>query len=1317
VTGPVKRWRRRGKRLALGLLGLVVVGVSAGLLALANLDARPMKGWIRGAAKDRGIALDFARGRVTLGGLRMQQLVVGSPAADAELAPALFSIGSMEGSWSLWSRRVDELVIRDVAITIVRDPDGTTSLDRWLAGMPEAPEEEAEPLSRLTRAIFPAPLEARVRIEGVKVTLHDRLGPGQVRTLELTGPSLAAALSEGELKLVIGPSPVALVMRGAGVAPGAPPRQAKLSMGGEVSLAATGRGRFTLLATLDEQSLAPALPPVKEVLALAGTIDFLESEQRTEVKLEHLRLLDGAAQLTAHAQLLDVISAERPPQLLPVLEAAALRLDLVALAKAVPPELGPVEVEGEPLVAEVKQAALAPVPRGQLSMSGELALLRWREIEIKGLGLAAKAAPLDGSAAATPVPGAPAPPAPPADALLAGGLRAELAVPIAQLTMPGLTVTGVEVRLTATRPAGAVAASADPLAGVWPLQLHATTTVTSVVTPAERVQGLSLEASATAHSLRSLDADVRAAITDVAAAGASVQGLALEAQTRGFQLDPLTPLRSTGEVTAKGSLSALRDATGKRAQGVSFTANAQLAGAAPATAALTLDAKRFTVPGLAQRLGPSFAGGPLTAKVAIPRLELDAADPAQSRGQAQVTAGYGRATVEATVEGSARSVAWKLAAKAPRLGPATAVSASSSGTLGVATQAILHDTSIDLGAVVTESAALRGARVRIQSSGDLARHQGTIDVALAGVTAAGKSLGAPELAIALSVDRRAPSLELHVKGDVPATDLRLTAAISSARPHALRWKAKGKVSGLAALAPFLPPGTDWQRLAVELEGGGELRGVVTAVRQGVPVLALDPATTARGRQTLAVTVKDLHYQDLAFTSADVDAMTLRADVGLADTRTATLDLEIPAFSARASGASLGAEALAVRLEASFTPRRAAERGADPLASPLAGDLDAKLSVRARSARQSALPWYAVAAPELSLSVKGDVTQKLALAMQLKNPGAGTAIELSGDLERELGDSTSGVIGRSSLAVTGKLAQDLGALGAAPETLRAQGELEMPFRIESGDLSLFRATARLILRDVSVELPAKKLRAARISGELPVVQEIVLGRAGPELVGQGERGLFSQVRFPDYRPFADAADYLSIGELTYQGKSYGPLAGNARVDRDVVAMDQLEMTALGGKITGQCLAQLRGRDTQLAFRGKLTGIRPSVPRLIKGDVAAAPTGDKLDANVAITVTPYRYDLEGRAEIVRIGKDHLLALLDLWDPYRADIAANRVRLALKVGYPEQVRLHFSRGFASLAIDLGGIAGIVRIDEIRGIPIGPALAHWLAPILEQP
>lgn len=1297
----------------LALLGLALLLVGLALVALAYLDVRPMKGWIVGAAQQQGVRLDFDRARVTLGGLRLRNLKVASPAHDAALAPQLFTIGAIDGSWSPFSRRLDALVIRELTITIVRDPDGTTSLDRWLAELPPPEPEPERPLSQLARALVPPGLEAHARIEGVKVIVIDRLSASAARTATLTGLTAAADLAGGELKVALGPGAVSLHVAGAG-----PARELALWLSGALRLAAGGHGSALLDARLDRQSISPALPAVTQLLSLAATFDFLPAERRTRVQVEKLQLLDGAAALTAKAILEDAASPLAAVR--PLLEEGDLRLDLVALAKAVPPELGPLELEGEPLVASLRQAALAPGPQGTLTASGKLVRLRWRDVQVKNASLSATARPLQTENAG-----------PRLDPLSAG-LRAELRLPVEELALPGLTVRGVEATFSVERQPssdGPVRLDA-PLQRLWPLEVTTTVKVASVTAPARAVQEVSLTGKAQV-SERRIDATAQLGVQRVSGA-AALQGLTADLEAK-LALGPpgAPPLAATGAVTMRGQLASFRDAAGKRAQDVAFAARAQLAGAAPAEASLTVDARRFAVAGLGQSLGPAFAGGPLHAEVLADELVLDPSDVTRSRGKARLAAKYGGATVSAEAAGSLAAVSWQATAAVPTLGPlapqtqaarVSDVRLTSRGKAELAAGLRLeHDTQLDVAGVTTRTAAMRGVHVHAVTSGTTLQHGGEIRIALDSIQSAGHSLGKAELVLSPKVDLTKPSLELGLRGDEPATDLTFTAAVGSrAASYPVRWAARGTVGNLAPFAAFLPLGPDWKQLAVEVEGSGSATGVIAGMRGGMPVMARDPAATARGTQKLALTVRELHYRDVNLTSADIAAMTVKAEVSLGDDqaarRTAVVEVAVPALAAISRGVKLGAEALAMRLEASFAARRAPP-GA--VADPLAGELTAKLTVKADKARQTALPWYALAQPELVLSVAGDLTQKLAVALQLMNPGAGTKLALEGDLERnleELRDPTTGVLGRTSLAMHGTLEQKLDSLDAAPATLKARGHLAMPFQIESGDLTLFRATAKLELRDVAVELPAKKLRVAQVRGELPVTQEIVLTAAGPVLVGQGERGLFSQLRFPDYRPFSSTADYLSIGELTYQGKSYGPVAGNARVDRDVIAIDQLELIALGGKITGQCLAELRGKDTQLTFRGKLTGIQPSVPALLNGE-KPAPSGDKLDANTAVTIAPYRYGLEGRTEIVRIGRAHLLALLDLWDPFRADIAANRVRLALKVGYPEQVRLHFSRGFASLSIDLGGVAGLVRIDEIRGIPIGPALAHWLAPILEQP
>jgi translocation and assembly module TamB len=548
------------------------------------------------------------------------------------------------------------------------------------------------------------------------------------------------------------------------------------------------------------------------------------------------------------------------------------------------------------------------------------------------------------------------------------------------------------------------------------------------------------------------------------------------------------------------------------------------------------------------------------------------------------------------------------------------------------------------------------------------------------------------LDVTASADLSRGALDIRLQGAAPAADVHLTALIDPARR--VHWQVKGRLAGLAAASAVLPPGPDWSRLAVEIDGRGVASGIVARVVGGVPELVADPASSLRGHQALTVTVRDAHYADAALNRADVDAATLKAEVDLSATRTAMVALDVPALAAVSQGVKLGARALAVRLDATLGGH----------------GVNAKLSVKAKSATQSAVPWYGIEDPAIEVTVAGDPDATLALAMHVANPGGATAFDLQGDLERGHTSPAAGVVARNSLALEGVLVQGLDRLAAAPGTLAARGQIKVPLRIESGDLTLFRTSARIGLDHVAVDLPAAKVRLTDINGELPVVQEIVIGPEGVQRVGQGEHGPFSQLRFPDYRPFAGDVDYLSIGGIDVNGMAFGPVAGNARIDHDIAALDQLELNALDGKITGQLLAELRGLDTRLVFRGKLTGLRAPAPGKTRADGR-----EPLDANLAIALTPYRYGLEGRAELVRIGRDHLRALLDVWDPYHADVAVNRVRLALLAGYPKQVRLQFASGFAALAIELGGLAGLVRIDELRGLPIGPALARYLAPVLE--
>lgn len=1183
---PMARRRRWLRRILLGLIGLVVLCVGLALLVANNLEWGPVKRFVQRQARAQGLDIDYDSAGATLGGVKMRGLRLRMPPADAALAPAMVSIGRIDGRWSPFSRRIDELVVSDVHITLVVDADGTTSVDRLVAGMPQRPPTPPRPPSQLLQAV-PKGLAANVRVEGVTVTLIPRGGGDKLR---LEGVQAAAQLgADGRLALAVGPTELRLA-RGE--------RGAVATVAGHVEADAAGHVRAALEVTLARQDLAPALPKVERVVDFSAAAELVPGDRRTHVRVERLRLLDGAATLAADADLRDTDGGG----VRAIVHTAWGRADLQALARAVPPELGSLTVEAEPLEFSASELELSP-PRGRLAATGKIALLRWRDAEVRGLDLAVHA---------------------------------------------------------------------RPERGAW----HARIAVADATVAGQRAQGVTADLDGTIHGPRSFDAQAAVDVDRFDAAAVVAERIHVDVRADALALaDPA--LASTGKVTAKGRLAAVALARGPRAVDVTFRAGATLG--APARADLDIDAAKLFVPAL-----PELAGRPAHVGVDATRVDLDAAAPARSRGEAKLAASYGDVKVEGTVAGSAAEATWDVTAQAERVGPARKIAAASKGKLG---ERIEQDTTVSAASVAAGAAAVRGLTARVTSTGTLRRHEARIAATFESAVVRDRDLGAAKLDAVVAADVDARRVDVKLTGTSPQADLHVLAELDAG--NALRWEAQGRIARLGALAAFLPEGVNGRRASVEVSGKGTLTGVVRGVRDGVPVLAPEPTATARGKQLVELKLRDVHVRRADETRVDLDALTLRAELDLGAARRAVVDVDVPSVTATSSGATVEVDGLTVHVDA---------------AQAKDGRVTAALGVKAKSARQTVLAAYPVRDAELSVTVAGDPEVALSVGARVTNPGAGTAFEVAGELEQTAEPAENALFGRHSLTLDGRIDQRLDDLTAAPDLLRARGKVSVPFQVESGDLTLYRVSAKVALDDVTVELPDRKVRLADVRGEIPVVQELLFAPAGMRRVGSGEHGLYPRLRFGDQQPFLGSADYLSVGEVRIGERTFGPIAGNLRVDHDVFSVDQLEMAALGGKITGQCLVEVAGRDTAMSFRGKVTGIRPS-----SGD-------DRLDANAALTLVPYRLGLEGRVEIVRIGRDHLYDLLEVWDPYHADVSANRIRFGLKLGYPKQVRLHFLHGFGSLAVELGGLAGVVRIDEIQGVPIGPAMERYLAPILEE-
>ncbi len=207
--------------------------------------------------------------------------------------------------------------------------------------------------------------------------------------------------------------------------------------------------------------------------------------------------------------------------------------------------------------------------------------------------------------------------------------------------------------------------------------------------------------------------------------------------------------------------------------------------------------------------------------------------------------------------------------------------------------------------------------------------------------------------------------------------------------------------------------------------------------------------------------------------------------------------------------------------------------------------------------------------------------------------------------------------------------------------------------------------------------------------------------GPRLVPVAANA-FSRERFEDQQPLVAGTAFVRVKRLAFGDAVIGPLGASVRVERNTLALERFEMTALGGSVGGRCFVDLRGADTRVDFRGDVTGL------------AVAADKKPLDAHIAIRLKPWRRTLDGRVDVARTSAEQVRLMLDLYDPYQENVSANRARQSLGLGSPRSVRTRFHDGLASVALDLGGLGAAVRVDEIRGVPIAPMLEKSLLPKL---
>lgn len=350
-------------------------------------------------------------------------------------------------------------------------------------------------------------------------------------------------------------------------------------------------------------------------------------------------------------------------------------------------------------------------------------------------------------------------------------------------------------------------------------------------------------------------------------------------------------------------------------------------------------------------------------------------------------------------------------------------------------------------------------------------------------------------------------------------------------------------------------------------------------------------------------------------------------------------------------------------------------------------------------------------------------------LQLSSQQNGTLVELNAALDLRPSEQTRGLEGVASarslaeaapllekpelqgvvqiqggqvLALQGTLSQALEPLSHQPEQLQGTGILRAHVQLESPDQQFVRLRSQIQMEQVSLKMPQTSLNLEGLNGRIDVEEAFRQTAKGWELVLSDQRNLFTRASFSEIQPFLETESYFSADKIQYQDLIFESLSGNLQIEQDQLRLDQLETSFKEGLLTGQLLIDYAPQESHVLFRGNATQLKLSSAR------------ERFDANFALGLSTRKLDLQGQMQVVRIGQKTLIESLDLFDPYHEDVTYNRVRKGLQVGYPEFVRLRFEYGLMSAQLKLGGAASTLRIDELKGIPVGPLLSSTLSPYL---
>ncbi len=270
---------------------------------------------------------------------------------------------------------------------------------------------------------------------------------------------------------------------------------------------------------------------------------------------------------------------------------------------------------------------------------------------------------------------------------------------------------------------------------------------------------------------------------------------------------------------------------------------------------------------------------------------------------------------------------------------------------------------------------------------------------------------------------------------------------------------------------------------------------------------------------------------------------------------------------------------------------------------------------------------------------------------------------------------------------------------AQDKVTLDGVIQTAWELTQKEQKSIRLRGQAMLDNFSAQHQLGGIRNA--SGQIPFQQELELPNfkslRWSYLIQDNP---FKRVDASKFVPLLSEDSMLTIGELNALEKKFGPLRGRFSLKQNMLSIDRLDADLFDGVLAGQGFVDIQPSRLTAGLQGRVTKINTALLAAKPEKATPAP----LSARLAMVVDLSKSLVEGRVDVTEIGKNQLLAMMDILDPSGADALLNKARLALSVGYPTYVGLQMQQGFLDLDVGLGGL--VAQRFKIPNLPLTPII-----------